>query len=49
MDGLNLYVYCRNNPVYYVDPSGNICEKVANDIMGRLGDKINNVTNNEKV
>ncbi len=22
-DGLNLYVYCANNPVYYVDPSGN--------------------------
>ena len=21
-DGLNLYAYCRNNPVYYVDPSG---------------------------
>ena len=26
-DGLNLYVYCRNNPVYYVDPSGNVCWK----------------------
>ena len=22
-DGLNLYAYCANNPVYYVDPSGN--------------------------
>ncbi len=21
-DGLNLYAYCANNPVYYVDPSG---------------------------
>ena len=21
-DGLNLYAYCQNNPVYYVDPSG---------------------------
>ena len=21
-DGLNLYAYCRNNPVYYTDPSG---------------------------
>ena len=21
-DGLNLYVYCTNNPVYYIDPSG---------------------------
>ena len=23
-DGLNLYAYCANNPVYYVDPSGHI-------------------------
>ena len=22
-DGLNLYAYCANNPVFYVDPSGN--------------------------
>ena len=35
-DGLNLYVYCRNNPVSYVDPSGNICEKVANRIRQKL-------------
>ncbi|MCI9602342.1 MAG: hypothetical protein HFI17_17930, partial [Lachnospiraceae bacterium] len=21
-DGLNLYAYCRNNPVVYYDPSG---------------------------
>jgi len=21
-DGLNLYAYCQNNPVYYIDPSG---------------------------
>ena len=46
VDGLNLYAYCRNNPVYYVDPSGNICEKVANEII----DKINNnqATRNEQ-
>jgi len=25
-DGLNLYAYCANNPVYYVDPSGNYSE-----------------------
>ena len=30
-DGLNLYTYCRNNPVYYVDPSGHManCQKEA--------------------
>ena len=21
-DGLNIYAYCANNPIYYVDPSG---------------------------
>ena len=26
-DGLNLYAYCHNNPVEYVDPSGNACDK----------------------
>ena len=36
-DGLNLYTYCQNNPVYYVDPSGHICEKRANEIMNKLG------------
>ncbi|MFG6410656.1 MAG: RHS repeat-associated core domain-containing protein [Bacteroides acidifaciens] len=32
-DGLNLYVYCRNNPVYYADPSGHYrnCVKEAYD------------------
>ncbi len=25
-DGLNLYTYCNNNPVYYLDPSGNVCK-----------------------
>ncbi|WP_289092006.1 RHS repeat-associated core domain-containing protein [uncultured Bacteroides sp.] len=28
-DGLNLYTYCQNNPVYYVDPSGHQCESGA--------------------
>ncbi|MDE7418502.1 MAG: RHS repeat-associated core domain-containing protein, partial [Lachnospiraceae bacterium] len=25
-DGLNLYAYCRNNPVYYEDPSGYLAD-----------------------
>ena len=32
-DGLNLYAYCRNNPVCYVDPSGHISCKDARKIM----------------
>lgn len=35
-DGLNLYAYCRNNPVYYVDPSGNICDSAAQRIMDKF-------------
>ena len=26
-DGLNLYAYCANNPVYYTDLSGHVCNK----------------------
>ena len=32
-DGLNLYVYCRSNPVYYVDPSGHMTCKEARKTM----------------
>ena len=44
VDGLNLYAYCRNNPVYYVDPSGNICETAANKIREKIanGDPVSN-------
>ena len=28
-DGLNLYAYCANNPVYYVDPSGYVAQNFA--------------------
>ena len=27
-DGLNLYAYCANNPVFYVDPSGHVLQCV---------------------
>ena len=39
-DGLNLYAYCRNNPVSYVDPSGHWCdqkEQVYQDLLKREG------------
>ena len=39
-DGLNLYAYCANNPVYYVDPSGYWCEKkekVFRDLLKERG------------
>ena len=45
-DGLNLYAYCRNNPVYYVDPSGHICDPAAQKIMEKLGN--NQAKQNEK-
>ena len=41
-DGLNLYVYCANNPVYYVDPSGHSA------CPGET-DRIKNLVNKNKV
>ena len=38
-DGLNLYVYCRNNPVRYVDPSGHGTESPADKNSGDTGSK----------
>ena len=36
-DGLNLYAYCANNPVYYVDPSGNvICKSKYNSLKEKI-------------
>ena len=34
-DGLNLYAYCQNNPVFYVDPSGNYSDCVK-DAYNRI-------------
>jgi len=33
-DGLNLYAYCANNPVVYIDPSGYGCEKKSQPYEG---------------
>ena len=40
-DGLNLYAYCQNNPVYYVDPSGHslLCAKLASEIIDKINQK----------
>ena len=46
VDGLNLYVYCRNNPVSYVDPSGNICDSAAETIRRKI--MTNQATLNER-
>lgn len=35
-DGLNLYAYCANNPVYYVDPSGNTLSNCQKDAYNKL-------------
>lgn len=39
-DGLNLYAYCHNNPVGYVDPSGHVCtdKQQAIHILEENGD-----------
>ena len=34
-DGLNLYAYCQNNPVFYTDPSGNVCPEGTKDPLLR--------------
>ena len=46
VDGLNLYAYCRNNPVSYVDPSGSICKTAADAIIDKM--KNNKATRNEQ-
>lgn len=33
-DGLNLYAYCKNNPVYYVYPSGHFVKRRQNVSVG---------------
>lgn len=31
-DGLNLYAYCKNNPLMYVNPSGHATTSAANKV-----------------
>ena len=51
-DGLNLYAYCTNNPVRYVDPSGHWCEVKQNAyerLVKENGFDINNIDPDTKL
>ena len=37
-DGLNLYAYCANNPVFYVDPSGHDKDVLGRPVSSKAGD-----------
>ncbi|OOO00703.1 MAG: hypothetical protein ATN35_06040 [Epulopiscium sp. Nele67-Bin004] len=45
-DGLNLYAYCANNPVMYVDPTGYLCKVGAQTIRDKIAN--NTATTIEK-
>ena len=55
-DGLNLYTYCANNPVYYIDPSGfdkdvlqnieNSADVIRNRFISRIADIRSQMPNN---
>ena len=48
-DGLNLYAYCRNNPVRYVDPSGHGTESPADKDGGGKKDHSGDVEALEEI
>ena len=43
INGLNLYAYCVNNPVMYVDPSGRIFDWFNRNIIQPIGNFVNDV------
>ena len=47
-DGLNLYAYCRNNPVMYYDPSGYVCDSKKTSFNTEGGSKTGTVWDNIK-
>ena len=47
-DGLNLYAYCANNPVYYIDPSGFYKDAVDKAIKRTLSGRADSLTSAEK-
>ena len=40
-DGLNLYAYCANNPVYYVDPSGFDKDALSTEVSANYTNRTN--------
>ena len=49
-DGLNLYTYCANNPVYYVDHSGHMCDPPS-DVLKRAlkeGERFDDLSDEQK-
>jgi RHS repeat-associated protein len=48
VDGVNLYAYCGNNPLIYVDPTGTIVEGVSEASAKKMQNEIRNSFYEEK-